>query len=130
MDWVKRKGTTGKVEPSEKFLEEEKFTFQRAISQIVLEHAIPLDLALNLDQTPLSYVSPGASTHFLQRDPQMFLLRALTTRDKLLLLLLFQRQAPSYLCSLYTKGNLNGPFLNLFFHRVFTLPLRQTIGQI
>ena len=31
MDWVKRKGTTGKVEPSEKFLEEEKFTFQRAI---------------------------------------------------------------------------------------------------
>ena len=62
MDWVKRKGTTGKVEPSEKFLEEEKFTFQRAISQIVLEHDIPLDLVFNLDQTPLSYVSPGKYT--------------------------------------------------------------------
>ena len=62
MDWVKRKGTTGKVEPSEKFLEEEKFTFQRAISHIVLEHDIPLDLVFNLDQTPLSYVSLGKYT--------------------------------------------------------------------
>lgn len=32
MNWTKRKGTTGKVEPSKKFLEEEKFTFQRKIS--------------------------------------------------------------------------------------------------
>ena len=27
IDWVKRKGTTGKFEPRPKFLEEEKFTF-------------------------------------------------------------------------------------------------------
>ena len=27
IDWVKRIGTTGKVEPCNKFLEEEKFTF-------------------------------------------------------------------------------------------------------
>ena len=27
IDWVKRKGTTGKFEPCPKFLEEEKFTF-------------------------------------------------------------------------------------------------------
>ena len=58
MDWVKRKGTTGKVEPCPKFLEEEKFTFQRAISKFVSDHDIPLELVLNLDQTPLSYVSP------------------------------------------------------------------------
>ena len=56
MDWVKRKGTTGKVEPCPKFLEEEKLTFQRAISKIVSDHDIPLELVLNLDQTPLSYV--------------------------------------------------------------------------
>ena len=62
MDWVKRKRTTGKVESCSKFLEEEKFTFQRAISKFVSDHDIPLELVLNLDQTPLSYVSPGKYT--------------------------------------------------------------------
>ena len=66
MEWVKRKGTTGKVEPSEKFLNEEKFSYQREISKVVLEHDILLDLVLNLDQTPLSYVSPGKYTFCLK----------------------------------------------------------------
>ena len=59
MVWVKRKGSTGKVEPSKKFLQEEKFPYQREISRVVLKHDVPLDVVLNLDQTPLSYVSPG-----------------------------------------------------------------------
>ena len=62
MNWTKRKGTTGKVEPSKKFLEEEKFTFQRKISNVILDHDVPSALVLNLDQTPLSYVSPGKYT--------------------------------------------------------------------
>ena len=62
MDWVKRKVTTGKVEPSKQFLEEKKFTFQRSISMVVYNHDIPLEFILNLDQTPLSYVSPGKYT--------------------------------------------------------------------
>ena len=66
MEWVKRKGTTGKVEPSEKFLQEEKFSYQREISRIILNHDIPLDLVLNLDQTPLSYVSLGKYTFCLK----------------------------------------------------------------
>ena len=49
MDWVKRKGTTGKVEPSAQFLAEEKFTFQRAISAMAYNHDIPPDLFINLD---------------------------------------------------------------------------------
>ena len=57
MEWVKRKGTTGKVEPSEKFLQEEKFSYQREISRIILNHDIPLDLVLNLDQTPITCFS-------------------------------------------------------------------------
>ena len=56
--WVKRKGTTGKVEPSENFLQEEKFSYQREISRVVLKHDIPFDLVLNLYQTPLLYISP------------------------------------------------------------------------
>ena len=59
MDWVKRKATTGKVEPSTQFLAEKKFTFQKAISTYVYDHDIPTDLIISLDQTPLSYVSPG-----------------------------------------------------------------------
>ena len=62
MEWVKRKATTGKVEPSTRFLAEEKFTFQKAISIYVYDHDIPTGLIINLDQTPLSYVSPGKYT--------------------------------------------------------------------
>ena len=49
MDWMKRKGTAGKVESCPKFPEEEKITFQRAISKFVSDHDIPLELVLNLD---------------------------------------------------------------------------------
>ena len=56
MNWVKRKATTGK------FLAEERFTFQEAISTYVYDHDIPTDLIINLDQTPVSYVSPGKYT--------------------------------------------------------------------
>ena len=62
MEWTKCKGTTGKVEPLPQFLVEEKFTFQRAISAAISEHDIPTSLVINLDQTPLSYVSPGKYT--------------------------------------------------------------------
>ena len=59
MNWTKRKGTTGKVEPSKRFLEEEKLIFQRKISNVILDYEVPSALVLNLDQTPLSYISPG-----------------------------------------------------------------------
>ena len=62
MSWVKRKLTTGKVEPSEEFLKEEKLSFQRAITQVLAGHDIPSELVFNLNQTPLSYVSPGKYT--------------------------------------------------------------------
>ena len=62
LKWSKRRGTTGKVDSSPQFLGEEKFTFQRTISTGILEHNIPPPLVVNLDQTPLSYVSPGKYT--------------------------------------------------------------------
>ena len=63
---MKRKAATGKVERSHKFLEEERFTFQRAIAKAVSDHDIPMEPVLNLDQTPLSYVSPGKYTFDLK----------------------------------------------------------------
>ena len=54
----KTKRTTGKVEPSPKFLEQGKFTFQCAISKFVSDHDTSLELALNLDQLPLSHNLP------------------------------------------------------------------------
>ena len=62
MEWVQRKGTTGKVEPSPQFLAEVKFSFQREIACAVYNHDIPKELIINLDQTPLSHVSPGKYT--------------------------------------------------------------------
>ena len=62
LNWSKRKGTTSKIEPSPQFLAEGKFTFQRAISTAISSHDIPNFLVLNIDQTPLSYVSPGQYT--------------------------------------------------------------------
>ena len=59
MNWTKQKGTTRKVVRSKKFLEEAKFTFQRKISTVILDHDVPSELDLNLDQTPVSYVSQG-----------------------------------------------------------------------
>ena len=58
----KRKGTTGKLEPSPQFLAKEKFTFRRAIAAAVSRHNILDSLVLNIDQTPLAYVSPGKYT--------------------------------------------------------------------
>ena len=62
MEWSKGKGTTGKIEPSKQFLLEVKLTFQRCISLIIQDHDVTKELILNLDQTPLSYVSPGKYT--------------------------------------------------------------------
>ena len=62
MNWTKRKGTTAKIEPSKQFLLEEKLTFQKKISGVIFEHDISKELIINLDQTPLSYVSPGKYT--------------------------------------------------------------------
>ena len=59
MNLVKRKGTTGKLEPTQQFLLEEKLTCQKKISGAIFYHDIPKELNVNLDQTPLSYVSPG-----------------------------------------------------------------------
>lgn len=67
MEWVMKKDKSRKVEPSEKIFQEEKLSYQRAISQGALDHDIPLHLVLRLDQTPLSYLSPGRYTLFLRK---------------------------------------------------------------
>ena len=59
IDWVKRKGTNGKIEPFPQLRAEERFTFQKSIAPLAYDHNIPSDLIINLVQTPLSYVSPG-----------------------------------------------------------------------
>ena len=62
MNLVKRKGATGQIEPSQQFLLEEKLTFQKKIYGAIFYHDIPKELIVILDQTPLSYVSPGKYT--------------------------------------------------------------------
>ena len=59
INWTTKKGTTGKIKSSKQFILDEKLTFQKKISGVIFEHDIPKELIINLDQTPLSYVSPG-----------------------------------------------------------------------
>ena len=59
MDWVKRKETTGKVKPCPRFLEEEKFKFQRAVSKFVSDHDIPLELCLTWTKLHALMFHPG-----------------------------------------------------------------------
>ena len=65
MGYEKRQIKKGRA--SEKIFQEEKLSYQRAISRVALDHDIPLHLVLRLDQTPLSYVSPGRYTLFLRK---------------------------------------------------------------
>ena len=62
LTWSKRKGTTGKVDPSPQVLAGQKSTFHRNISALVSEHDVPSSLIINIDQTPLSYVNTGKYT--------------------------------------------------------------------
>ena len=50
MNWVKRKGTTGKYEWPQQFLLEEKLTFLKKISGTIFYHDVPKELF---------YLSPG-----------------------------------------------------------------------
>ena len=59
---MKRKGTTGKIEPSQQFFLEKKSTFRQKLFGAIFYHDIPKELIVNLDQTPLFYVSPGKYT--------------------------------------------------------------------
>ena len=82
MNWGKRKGTTGKVEPSKTFLAEEKFSFPRNVSNVTFDHDLPSALVLNLDQTCLFYVSPGKYT-FSSKGQKMFPLMDWMAKSKL-----------------------------------------------
>ena len=59
---VKRMATTSNIPVAPGLLKEEQLTFQRKIQAIIKWHGIPNDLVLNLDQTPLSYITVGNST--------------------------------------------------------------------
>ena len=53
IDWVKLKGTTGKMEPLQKLLAEEKFTFQMSIAKVAYECDIPSGLIMGLGPTTI-----------------------------------------------------------------------------
>ena len=67
MNLMKRKGITGKIEPSQQFLLEENLTFQKKIPGAIFCHDILKELIVNLDQTALSYACPGKYTFDVKR---------------------------------------------------------------
>ena len=59
---VRQMATTSKVPIAPRLLREEKYTFQKKISDLVKWHNIHPDLVSNFDQTPLSYIIVGNTT--------------------------------------------------------------------
>ena len=47
---------------SKQYLEEGKLTFQKKISSLVVEHSIPKELIINVDQIPLSHFTRNIYT--------------------------------------------------------------------
>ena len=69
LNWSKRRAANGKIEPPLQLFAEEKFTFQKAIAKAIQDNDNPLDLVIDLDQTPSCYVSPGKYTfHFKEKN--------------------------------------------------------------
>ena len=58
----KVKGTKGKVEPSKQFPQRGKTNISEKNSSLVVKHSILKGLIINLDQTPLSCVTPSKYT--------------------------------------------------------------------
>ena len=129
MDWVKRKGTTGKVEPCSKSLEEEKFTFQRAVAKAVSDHDIPMEVVLNLDQTPLSYVSPGKYTFDLKGSK---IVPIKGVDDKRQITATFTATASGSFLPIQRiySGKTKRSLPKFDFPKCFDLPLQQIIGPI
>ena len=59
---VNRMAATSKISIAPGLLKEEQLTFQRKIQALIKWHDIPKDLVLNVDQTPLPYITVGNNT--------------------------------------------------------------------
>ena len=129
MDWVKRKGTTGKVEPCSKFLEEEKFTFQRAIAKAVSDHDIPMELVLNLAQTPLAYISPGKYTFDL-KDSKTVPIKGVDDKRQVTATFTVTASGSLLAIQLTYSGKAKRSLPKFDFLNVSMLPLNQIIGPI
>ena len=62
MNFVKRRKTSSKVDIPDKARKEIEFLFLHEIVTKVEKHNIPPELILNIDQTPLKYVSVDNET--------------------------------------------------------------------
>ena len=115
MEWLKRKVTAEKMEPPPQFLAEEKFKFQCEIASAVYNHDIPKELIINLDQTPLSHVSPDKYTFALQGSSNLLIKGVDDKRKSTLQFVLWET---FFQCSLSMQGRQNDVYQNKSFRKV------------
>ena len=68
------KSTTKKIEPSKQHIRLEMLSFQKRISNVIEDDNIPIDLVLNLDQTP-THISHVENTHLMLLVPKLYSLK-------------------------------------------------------
>ena len=68
------KSTTEKIEPSKQHIRLEMLTFQKRISNVNEDDNIPIDLVVNLDQTP-THIYHLENTHSMLLVPKLYSLK-------------------------------------------------------
>ena len=95
---------------------------------LVLEHDIALDLVLNLNQMPLSYVSVGKYT-FSSKGSKNVLVKGLDSERQITATFVVSFSGFVLPIQLIYKGKRKLFPPNLDFHLILTLPSHQITGQ-
>ena len=129
MKLVKCKGTIGKNELSPQLLDDESFTFQKSVTTVVYDYDITSNLIVNLDKTPLSYISPEKYT-FNLKEVKNVLIKGADDNSQKYLRLPFVQQETFSLCNYSTLRKPKDVCQMLNFYVISTSRTPKTAGQI
>ena len=129
MECFKRKGTTGKIEPSKQFLLQEKLTFERRIALIIEERDIPKKRILNLDQTLLPYASPRKYT-FNPKDAKTVPIKSIDHKRQITATFTVSMTEKFYQSNSFNKGKRLDVSLDMTFRLILMSPFLTTIARI
>ena len=104
------------------------FTFQRTIFTAILEHYIPAPLVVNLNQTPLYYVSPGKYT-FSFKDAKYVPVKGVDDKRQITATFAGSLTGKFLPIQLIYKGKKSAPYQSLNFQSRYHLVTQKITGR-
>ena len=130
MVWSKRKGVTGKIEPSKQFLIEEKLTSQRPIASIIEEHDIPKEHILNLEIKHPCHMFPPSEYTFNPKGAKTVPIKGIDDKRQITATFTVSMTAKFLKFKSFMKGKCLDVSLVLTFRLILMSPFLITIGRI